>query len=164
MGAVISAGQAVYASLRVTRRELLKIPPRERQRYLIFDAEGEGMEEASVLGHLRRLRRLLSWLHSYAASSTWIEAAWDTGERLPDGWIVCNVCGRGTPPPCIGSSGGCDDCRIAAMSRRRATMLPASPSGAAINSLLRGAESAEICREPQIRLGLRRTRISKSRR
>lgn len=77
-------------------------------------------------------------------SSTWFDAAWHDRAQFPPPWdhprqrdrrheppasamTICTVCGRDTPPNCIGSSGACDDCRYGAMTGAELAALPPSP-------------------------------------
>lgn len=72
---------------------------------------------AMVQAHKIRLRRVLP-------SEPWVDAVTYRGAACPPpqdhphGAVMrrCTACYRWTPPQCVGSSGACDDCRIAAMS------------------------------------------------
>jgi hypothetical protein len=98
----------------------------------------------------RRLKRERKNLRRDVPSQPWFDAKWENGEQFPPGGDVtrmerCTCCERYTPPNCIGSSGACDDCRYAAMSKGQLEHLPGSPGSvidmARLNASRRRGES-----------------------
>jgi hypothetical protein len=74
-------------------------------------------------------------------SEAWVEAVTYRGEKYPPpadtppGMPRCRGCGRNTPQNCIGSSGHCDDCRLAELSDAEWSKLPSSVSGIAFQTI-----------------------------
>lgn len=114
---------------RVTWKTVLKrMTPAQRESYL-DSAEAVKVVPAEIRAlALRELRQRRRRVEKQAPTTAWFDAVWGDVEPMPPGFVRCNVCGRHTPPQCVGSSGGCDDCRYSAMSPMEMAHLPSSKS------------------------------------
>lgn len=114
---------------RITWKTVLKrMNNPERQSYL-NEPEAYRIVPAEIRSNtLRQLQRLKRRLDKDAPTPAWFDAVWSGVETMPEGFIRCNCCHRLTPPQCVGSSGGCDDCRLSGMSPSELAHLPSSRS------------------------------------
>ena len=81
---------------------------------------------------VRELHRRRATLERDTPSSTWADAVWSQGEKLPTGWVRCRCCERPTPPIYLTSQGACQDCVYDNMPLELVCLVPSSPSGQAI--------------------------------
>lgn len=108
--------------------------PTQAQQWAAIHADGAAKTmPAHVRSEVkRRLERERKHLRRDVPSQPWFDAKWYNGELFPPGGDVtrmerCTCCDRYTPPHNLGSSGACDDCRLAAMTFGQLENLPSSP-------------------------------------
>lgn len=117
------------------------------QQEAMLRAAKDGLSAEVRRAEEKRLRRQKNRLYGYpvaevngvagrkggmACSHSWADANWHNGTPYPPGgdttgMICCPSCGAYMPPQNIGSSGHCDDCRLAAMSFEEVSRIPSSP-------------------------------------
>jgi hypothetical protein len=115
----------------------------QEERFLSTEEAIKALGAAVVHQKRRELAKRKKALARRVPSSSWMDSAWDSTDQFPPPWDhprirpleeppatamkTCRLCRRETPPQCVGSSGHCDDCRLASMSAHALSLLPPSP-------------------------------------